>query len=245
LTRYCILILFCCLCSISEAQVPQPPDSAVSLENAMMRLYEDEPRWLISASAGFGYRLARLPDGLNSIEKEYYRDLKTGYYYEADVTYFLKSNFGLGLLYNSIKSENKLDNVTVTGPPGFSGTGTVSDDITITYYGARGSFRTWNNNHNGFANLTFGLGYISYVDKARVINTYKITGETLGLSLGASYLISLSPDFWIGVHGSYTAGVLTEYDFDDGKNVQTIELPDGEGEGLHHVDIGLRIAISF
>jgi hypothetical protein len=211
----------------------------------MARAHEHEPRWLISAAGGFGYRLARLPDGLNAIEEEYYRDLKTGYYYEGNVTYFFKSNFGVGLMYNVTKSDNKLDNVTVTGPPGFSGSGTVSDDITISYMGINGSFRSWNNNHNGFVNLNFGLGYMSYVNNARIINTYKLTGETVGASLSASYLINLSPDFWMGVHAGYTAGVLTEYEFDDGKSVQSIELPDDEGEGLHHLDLGLRIAISF
>ncbi len=239
-----LFVLF--LCRPSAAQVFIPTDSALSWDRALQRQQEYEPPWLIGGGFGFGYRLAKLPEGLNSLERDYYKKLKSGYFYQFNGTYYFKHGFGIGLTYNSFVADNEIKNVTVSGgPPGFNGTGIVSDDITISYFGLNGNFRYWNAQHIGFAVGSFGIGYMKYKDDAIVIKPFTITGKTFGVTFGGAYYFGLSPDFWLGAYAGYFAGILTQYDFYDGKTTQTVKLPDLEAEGLHHITLGLQAAFAF
>ncbi|MEP7264126.1 MAG: hypothetical protein ABI772_06505 [Bacteroidota bacterium] len=242
-----VLLLLLLFCSRITAQVITQPDSSISLDKAMERQQEYAPSWLISGTAGFGYRLAKLPDNLNSFEQEYYRKLKSGYYYQFNAAYYFKKGqaSGIGIIYNTMHTDNEIKGVTVTGPAPFNGTGSVSDDITISYTGLQWHYRYWNYSHNGFLNGYLGLGYMSYKDKAVLIKPYTLKGNALGLNAGAAYYIQLSPEFWLGAYGGYLAGTITEFELDDGNTKKTIKLEDSEGEGLHHIDIGVTIAVTF
>lgn len=247
MTKQSLILLLLLCCSRISAQVITQPDSAVSFYQALERQQEYFPSWLISGSAGYAYRLAKLPNNLNSLEKEYYRKLKSGYYYQLNAAYYFQKGTasGIGIIYNTMRTDNEIKGVTATGPPPFSGTGNVSDDITITYMGVQWHYRYWNNSHNGFINGYLGLGRMSYKDEAVLIKPYTITGNTVGFNVGVSYYIQLSPEIWLGAYGCYFAGTLTEFEMEIDNVKQKVELDPEEGEGLHHFDIGVTMAVTF
>lgn len=204
-----------------------------------------EQHFYLSGSYGLGYRLARLPDGLSQLERDYYNKLKRGNYYQLECAYYLDNGFGFGILYNSMNADNKIEHVTVTFQNGITKTGTVSDNITISTFALQGYYRVWQQYRNSCLNMNFGLGYMDYVNDAIVVDPLKITGNTIGLNFGASYFFGLSDGIWIGPYISYNAGLLSEYTTDDGITKTKYELPEDQYEGLHHVDICIKAAITF
>jgi hypothetical protein len=239
-------ILFLQLIFSCFAVKAQIPDDSLNRGNLLLqKKLLNEPHFFISGAYGFGYRLAGLPKDLNQIEKEYYKDLKTGTFYQFDAAFFLKNGFGFGLLYNAMNADASIDNVTVLLNNGVTKTGTVADDITISYYALQCYYRYWQEYHTGFFSGNFGIGYMNYTDNGIVIDPYKRYGGTAGLNISFSYFIALSPEIWIGPHLSYMAGFLSKYTVDDGQTKQTYTLKEDEMESLHHVDISIKAAITF
>ena len=94
-----------------------------------------------------------------------------------------------------------------------------------------------------YTNLS--LGYMGYLDKTVVVNTYKTFGNTLGLAFDLGYDIPLYTNISFGLKLSYIAGVLTKLDVDNGKTVETIELEEDEYENLKRIDFSIGIRFNF
>lgn len=90
--------------------------------------------------------------------------------------------------------------------------------------------------------MNFSLGYMGYSNDKVIVDKYKMTGSTLGLSLDIGYDIGLSENLALGFQVSVLTGVLTKYDWSDGTTTQTIKLEKDEYENLNRIDlsIGLR-----
>lgn len=241
-------MFYCCISLImtGENAIAQAErDSSLSRSLSIQRQYYDNKHVLLAASFGYGYRPAKLPADLNTVERDYYSKLRNGLYYAFEGTVFFKGKGGVGLSYSNFKTDNKIDNVTVYPKSGPSQTGTVADEITISSFGIQGYYKRWNKNHNALFCLNAGLNYMDYSNEAIVITPFLVKGNTVGIDLGFTYYLLVSPEFFIGPFINYETGVLSEYTIDDGQNVVKYKFKDNEGESLNHLGIGVKGAYAF
>lgn len=175
--------------------------------------------------------------------KDYYKNLKSGYHFGGDVTYFFTEAFGVGLKGYIHKSSNKLDNITDT-TGGITRYGLMSDNITSSYIGPTFSTKFLNQDNTRAILLDVSLGYMGYYNKAVRVDSYKLTGQTLGLSLSVGYDTEIAKNLILGFQLSYLYGVLLKYDLNDGVSTKTISLNKEEKESLSRIDfsVGLRFA---
>lgn len=201
------------------------------------------PHFRAAINGGWSYRVAKLADNIPSDFEQYMKDLKSGYHYGLDLSYFFSEQLGFGFKYYYYKSKNEIDNVYVTLPNGSTQYGKMSDDISINFIGPFFSTRLLDSNKkNGFL-LNLGIGYMGYTDKAVLISDLTIKGSTLGLCWDIGYDIGLSENLSLGFQLSYMIGTLTQYDLSDGVHTEKVKLEKDKYESLSRIDlsIGLRI----
>ena len=92
--------------------------------------------------------------------------------------------------------------------------------------------------------MNLSLGYMGYSNDKVIIDKYKMTGSTMGLSFDVGYDIGLSENLSLGFQISFLTGTLFEYDWNDGRKTETIKLEKGEYESLNRIDfsVGLRFS---
>ncbi len=210
--------------------------SEVSQEEVFKTLTD---RFRFAAHGGFSYTLASVADDVPSDFKDYVRQMKTGYHFGADATYFITESYGLGLKYSLFKSKNSLDNIYAVGPNGQTRYGIMSDNLSISFFGP--SLVNRSSNHDRSRTFIAGLaiGYMSYLDKKVIIDPFTVTGSTLGLSFEGGYDIKLKGNSGIGFQISYISGLLSEFIIDDGKTKETMKFPKGQFESLHRIDFSI------
>lgn len=196
-------------------------------------------RFRFAVHGGFSYTLASVADDVPSDFKDYVRQMKTGYHFGADATYFITESYGLGLKYSLFKSKNSLDNIYAVGPNGQTRYGIMSDNLSISFFGP--SLVNRSSNHDRSRTFIAGLaiGYMSYLDKKVIIDPFTVTGSTLGLSFEGGYDIKLKGNSGIGFQISYISGLLSEFIIDDGKTKETMKFPKGQFESLHRIDFSI------
>jgi len=67
--------------------------------------------------------------------KNYAKELKSGYHFSIDASYYLKETFGFGVKFSIFSSQNELDNIILEDTLGNIQSGKISDKITIIYIG--------------------------------------------------------------------------------------------------------------
>jgi len=201
------------------------------------------PHFKAGIYGGWSYRTASLPDNISADLENYLNDLKKGYHYGLDFTFYFMETQGFGLRYSAFITVNEIANVYITQPDNTIESGKLSDDISIFFVGPFYSLRLLNNNKRNSFISTIGLGYLGYVDEAVLITEYEITGNSVGLIWDVGYEIGISNTMAIGFQFSYTLGTLTKYTKTEGTLKTTIELEDGEYENLSRID--LSIALRF
>ena len=71
-------------------------------------------KYRVSVNGGWSNRLAEVSEDVPDDLKEYVRELKTGYHYGIDITYFFSERAGFGFKNNRFNSENSLENIYLT-----------------------------------------------------------------------------------------------------------------------------------
>lgn len=197
----------------------------------------------LAVHGGFASRLGKVQD---ADLKDYMKDLKKGMNYGFDASFFISESVGFGIKYQAFNSSNSLSNVIMDHDgDGITSTGTISDNIAITFIGPTYTTRLASSRENAFIS-TFGLGYIGYKDNAKVFNyPTEITGSSLGLALDLGYDFKISKNLFFGVQCSYISGVLTKMTVGSGPYSQEIELDKENRENLSSLNIsaGLRFEL--
>jgi len=200
------------------------------------------PHFRAAVTGGWSYRVAKLADNIPSDFEKYMKDLKSGYHYGLDLSYYFSEQVGFGFKYYNYHSKNEITNVYVTLPNGSTQIGNMSDDISINFIGPFFSTRLLNANKKNSFLINLGLGYVGYKDNAVLISDFLIKGSTIGLCWDIGYDIGLSENFALGFQFSYIIGTLTRYELSDGASTQTVKLDKENYESLSRIDlsIGLR-----
>ena len=204
----------------------------------------ESPKFRAAINGGYSFGTAIPSENIlldYSNYKDYYRNLKSGYHFGGEATYFFSDAFGVGLKGYIHKSSNKLDNITDT-TGGTTRYGSMSDNITTSYVGPTFSTRFLNQDNTRAILLDVSLGYMGYYNNAVRIDSYKIKGQSLGISLSAGYDMEIAKNLILGFQLSYLMGTLSQYDINDGATTKTITLDKEEHESLNRLDfsVGLR-----
>lgn len=201
------------------------------------------PHFRVAINGGFSYRTAKLADDIPSDFENYMKELKYGYHYGLDLSYYFSEQLGIGIKYSIYKSKNEIDNISVTRPDGSTQYGKMSDNISINFIGPFISTRLLNANKKNGLLMNLGIGYLGYKDYTVLVTDYTIKGSTLGLCWDIGYDIGISKNLAIGFQLSYMIGTLTQYDISDETTTKTVKLKNDNRESLSRIDlsIGLRL----
>ena len=204
--------------------------------------YENYQHFRIAINGGYSYQTAKVAESVPSDFKDYIRELKSGYHFGGDLTYYFTEPLGFGVKYYLFKSSNSIDNIYLEDTDGNRTYGKMSDDLTISFIGPTFSTRLLSHDKKNAFLMNLSLGYMGYSNDKVIIDKYKMTGSTMGLSFDIGYDIGLSEKLSLGFQLSFLSGTLFEYDWNDGSTTETIDLEEGEYESLNRIDcsVGLR-----
>ncbi|MFW5656190.1 MAG: hypothetical protein ACOC0C_01130 [Bacteroidota bacterium] len=196
----------------------------------------------IALEGGFSRRTAKIPDNIPNDYEDYINELKSGYNFEAGLTYYFSEMIGLGICYSQFGASNEMENVWLQDIYGNRTYGLMRDDIFVHFFGPVLSTRFYNYNKKSAFFADFGLGYLGYDNDAIFVNDIHITGKTVGVSMDLGYDIGLSDNIAMGFEISVVSGTLTELEVSSGSYSETRELEKDEYENLGRFDfsIGLR-----
>ena len=189
----------------------------------------------LSIEAGLGLRTASTQDGFPSEFDDYMKDLKSGLNINVQAGYFIGDQWGLGFVYDRMRSENSI----VFNDPVFNGVEdiiTTSDDIKITFiapeflYGALSS-----NEKHGFL-MSVAIGYLGLKNDS-TLNTIPLTisGGTVGFKAGVSYDYHITKSIAIGASINLISGALSKIKVESVGFSEEIELEDDQRENLSRV----------
>lgn len=192
-------------------------------------------------SAGWSYRLASSRGNLPPSLEDYTNELKSGFNYGVDVSYFLTKYVGIGVKYWEFRTKNSRDHVDVEITEGLNATGKISNNLTLDFLGPYFSARLPSRNRRNSIFTNVGFGYMGYRDKATFVTEYTLNGETLGLCWDIGYDIGLSKHFAIGFQLSYLYGSVSRLKWSDGRQSETLNFSDNP-QSLSRLDlsVGLR-----
>lgn len=203
-------------------------------------------RFSFTVDYGFGFRTAKVPNGIDPQVREYIKDLKSGNALDFKIGYAKDAKTMWGLMYSRYNSKGTLDNMQYIEPNGFEGQGTISDDITISFYGMGGAFHFGGFREQDAVVLDMYLGYIDYKNDTKLTNKYTIKGGNLGLSTSLGYYIALTPSIKIGPSLAFNGGVLKKFKVEgDNGYSGTLKLDKDTYESLYRFDLTIGTMIQL
>ena len=204
-------------------------------------------KFLILANIAQSFRVAGTPSGLNSEQKKYIKQLKSGLSYDISTYYLKDSESGFGLKYNVYLSDGIIKNQPLVLQDGTTIRGDFTDDIKIAFIGPSFIMSQNENAKLGEANLEIALGYMSYVNNSTVIGApTKISGGNLGMIGGMGYHFRLIPSVLLGPQVNFAGGVLRKlkFKYPDGTE-ETVKLDEDNFENLWRIDLALSAKFRF
>lgn len=196
----------------------------------------------IAINGGYSYQTAKVAESVPADFKDYIKELKSGYHWGGDITYYFTEPLGVGFKYYQFHSSNNMDNIYVEDMNGNRRYGIMSDELKISFIGPLFSSRFFNKDKSKALIMNLSMGYMGYhVDKV-MVDPFTMNGNTLGSSMDIGYDIELSKKVMLGFQISLISGTLSKYNWDDGTSTRTIKLEKDEYESLHRIDlsVGLR-----
>lgn len=192
-------------------------------------------------NGGYGYRTNKMSSSIPSDFSDYSKKLKSGLQFSGDLTYYFTEPLGIGLKYSSFKASNSMSDIYVEDSGGSRRYGNMSDNIGISFIGPVFSSRFSNKDKTNAFLMNIGLGYMGYKNNYTLIDPYKVTGSTMGMSFDMGYDFKVSSNLILGVQLSAISGVLTTYKLSDGSATQNIKLEKENYEGLARLELSLGL----
>lgn len=195
----------------------------------------------LAIQGGWSYETAKVSEDVPASLRDYVKDLKSGYHFGGDATFFISESVGFGVKYSMFRTKNQVEIYAQDTVTGQIRTGMLSDDITLQYIAPAVTARISSKDNNTHFYSSFALGYLDYKDNASIIDNFTLTGNTIGLLLDFGFDFVFTKDIGVGVGISYMVGSLKEFEYDDGQQKRKIEYEDGTAEGLNRLDISIGL----
>lgn len=201
-------------------------------------------RFHIILSGGGSYLLDPIADNVSDELRVYYEDLKMGYNLGLDVNYYFNKTIGIGIKYSYFNSSSSSKGTS--DRDGIISEWDISENIMINFVGPTFLARFLSKNNKNAFILGLSVGYMIYKDDAILLDPVIISGNTLGMNIDASYHISLSNSFFLGISVSTTVGFLNSITIDDGTDPQTYNFESFEEyENISRADLSLKLGFKF
>lgn len=217
---------------VSSTQVYMDDDS----------LYSENPysRFRLSVDGGYGWRTARIPDGLSSSNKDFYENMNSGPAFQGTFTYFFKETLGIGLNYSLLWGNSENDFLL-----GGSGSNSYKKGESLLSYIGGDFVGNIKISEDSRMDVRAGLGYSSYNIKETSENSYieKEWGSTVGLHLGIGLETMLSQQLALGINLSSFSGLVSTIHIERYGKKETHfidDLEDRVGLGQIRITLGLR-----
>lgn len=219
-------------------QVSEVPDGRVARK-------QDYRHFRLALNGGFGYHLARISDDVPDDFVSYAKRMKSGLNLNGDMAYYISEVVGIGLRYSLFKTSNEMNDIYVEDEFGNRRYGIMSDDLAIHFIGPSMSTRLLSRNKKNELVTNLSLGYIHYFNDKVVVDSYNITGGTIGMSLDITYDIGITEKISLGIQASLLSASLYSYNYDNGVTIQKVQLEAGGYENLSRVDLSFGIRFSL
>jgi hypothetical protein len=213
-------------------------------------------RLRIGIGGGFGYLLASSEKseelmvnmGLTADQAEsYYKNLKTGIYGDADLTYLFNPDYGAGIKYKFFETTASLEGFFDP----FDGVNliysTYKEQIYVNYVGASFYYQQFIGRNKSFRlNSEVSFGMVNYRDEAEYINSYYLlTGKNIGMDTGLGLEYFLAKNLSAGANLSLFYSTIRKFKMTDGTNTVTIELDKDNYENLSRIELSFGIRFYF
>lgn len=202
------------------------------------------PRFRIAVQGGFSQLLAKTSDAVPAELKSYVSELKSGNHYGADLTYFVKSTWGLGAKFSQFSSSNsgmingtdQMGNLVKIG---------IEDNIKHTFIGPSFTTKhtTLNNKHTFL--FVVALGYLGYNNDGTLGQPVKMDAGTFGSAIDAAYDFNITKSIAIGAQLSMTGGTLSKMNYTRGGTTTTETYGKDEKESMTRLDVSFGARFNF
>ncbi|MBK8805350.1 MAG: hypothetical protein IPO21_01340 [Bacteroidales bacterium] len=217
--------------------------SASSPEKLELKTKSLHPNYTIGFNGGYSYRTGKISPSASGFVRDYLKKLKSGYCLGADLYYLTSESFGFGLRYSFYNSRNYYENALVTDEYGKVIYGDIEDNIFIQMICPSVITKLLKGNTKQDLSLGFSLGYQSYINRAKVVEEFKITGNTVGLIIDLAYNRKIFKNLEINITTAMLIGYLSKFKIDNGITKETINLNDNYSEDISRFEfkIGFRL----
>lgn len=196
-------------------------------------------KFSFGATGGFSYLLGRISPNVPYFLKDYMKKLKTGYHVGANANFFISENIGFGAKYTLFKTKHEINNVVFYNEiTDETAVGIIRDDITTHYIGPAFCTRFFSKNKQTVINSTISLGYIDYRNNAVQLNSFSMTGNTVGLVWDFNVDFKVGKQLAICLGLSTTLGSISSFRVNDGTYTHTINLDSQNSENISRLDLG-------
>lgn len=202
-----------CASAISSATAQQA--TAYEVEYQTPQNYKD---FRFAIGGGYAYRLGKVEKTGNTALDDMSKKLRHGFAVDADVQYFFKETWGLGLNANYCSASTSGNNVTI---PGTDITGNYKETQNFIYVGP--SFVGRNESDKFLLLTNVGIGPL-FFNADMNLNGRNLIGRktTLGLNAGIAGEYKVSGKTGIGLKLSYVMGTIDNMNV-EGQNMKSDE----------------------
>lgn len=205
-------------------------------------LYRNKFR--LALSVGGSWRTIPIPEVPVDELIPYYRGLKSGFFYSADLAFFPSDKAGVGVKISQFNSENSIP-VQVVFEDGSIERTSLRDEIRMNYYGIYWANRSaLKNGRNGFY-FNLGAGYITYYQVTEFLFPVLYEGNTFAAMVDLGYDFAIGNHFAVGLQVGFVGAMLSEFSLTILDETTTIDLPKGERESLTRFDYGVGLRFNF
>ena len=225
-----------------------PIDQIQSIESKTFAAMEEEnaevyPKTWLRIKGGYSRRIAKIPENALNSQKDYYNELRNGYCFGAEFTYFLDQTSGLGLKYSLHRS--KASEVVKVGTIGYMPFyDKVQDNISIHYIALTYTIRFLSDNNCNVAYLCSSFGLVNYKNAAFIPKSAVIKAQTLGLSFDFGYDIVMSENTAFSLGIGLSTGYYDKFTITN-SNGKTSEEEFERGKGDNLARLNLTIGLVF
>lgn len=223
--------------------------TAVSI-SAQQSSYETAiPKWRFSVSGGMGYSfVSGNSSNYNSLNadkmKKYEDDARWSSLLNADVHYFFKPDWGLGIKYLINRtSTSGNDFIEDIGDGRHYAIGNISDNVFLNYVGPSvAGYHKFGAEKKFMLFSAASIGYAHYRDEIKYINyNYLVTGNTVAstFEFGLEYFVK--PSVSIGANIGYILANFYSIKTTDGSRTETSKLDSDNRLNASNVNLSLGI----
>ncbi|WP_136466306.1 hypothetical protein [Flagellimonas onchidii] len=203
----------------------------------------DYPKLRIAVSGGFSYDPSKFTNSITNDFSDYYNELRSGYHLESSISHFLDEKVGLGIKYSFFKTTNSLNGVVFVDRNGNNLTGTLADNISVSFVGPQFLLRLTNRTGKNAFLINSAIGYLSYKNNQLLVDPVKLSGSTVGFVSEIGYDIGIAENLALGVQVGLTASNIRKITIESGSITEKVKLPKNErpqGSGRIDFSLGLR-----